>query len=122
MTQAAVKRETTQTTRVTLDWERWLERCVELAEQRLMTGTARYLGMRPSGSHLWKVDRRATGWSAYVVTAWLDGRYTCSCRSSLSQQPCSHIGAAWYGEQQREAAEHAPVLSEAYRWWLHTYD
>jgi hypothetical protein len=100
--------------------ERWLARCVELAEQRHLTGTAHLLGTRPSGSPLWRVPSGAYG--AHVVTAWLDGVYTCSCRASLCQQPCSHIGAAWHAEQARQAAERDTSPSQEWRWWANTTD
>jgi hypothetical protein len=111
MATAAVKREA-------LSRERWLARCVELAEQRHMTGTAYYLGTRPSGSPLWRVPSGAYG--AHVVTAWTDGQYTCSCRSAIYQQPCSHIGAAVYAEKARKAAERDTSPSQEYRYWKNT--
>lgn len=95
--------------------EEWNERARRLAEQKHTTGTARYGGETARG-HVWSVPSRSTD-GAYDVLVSGD-MATCPCPAGVWGRPCSHSGAALYGDRQRQEAEHQQGPSEAWAWWM----
>jgi hypothetical protein len=100
----------------------WQARALELAQQRHLTGVARFLGIGVHGSRLYQVRSRTLA-ANHIVTHYLrTDAYTCDCLAGAHSRACSHAGAAIYAERLRAAAERETGPSEEWRYWKHTTD
>ena len=96
--------------------QEWNVRALELAEERHMTGTARWIGTNDVGAQLYRVPSWSHDGAVYLVSVWPHGDVLCCCTAAAYSRPCKHAGAALHAERQRTETSTGP--SEQWSWWL----